>query len=77
MACGVAPREAHNVIARILLFAVLLPVLALAQQPSNAKKAAAATAPTPKPQGLTVEGIVSMVEAGISEDVIIALTCSR
>ena len=59
-------------IGRILLFAVLLPEFVLAQQPSNAKKAATATSPPPKPQGLTIDGIVSMVEAGISEDVIIA-----
>jgi hypothetical protein len=57
------------------LFVVLSALPVLAQQPSAgasqqiAKKAPAA--PSLKPQGLTVDGVISMAKAGLSEDIIL------
>src|SRR3989442_7663869 len=62
----------------ICLFSLSLWTALLAEQPttqqpnpSPAKKVVLKKAP-PKPQGLTVDGIVSLVQAGLAEDVIIA-----
>jgi hypothetical protein len=57
---------------------LLLSLAALAEQPAVApvipKKAAPPRAPitATKPQGLTVNGIIDMVQAGLSEDVIVS-----
>lgn len=46
----------------------------VAQQPATHTKAPAPqkAAPTPAPRGLTVDGVLTMVQAGLSDDVIIA-----
>ena len=62
-----------------MLFAILMAVLlvgsAAGQQASGAAKAPSkkvVPAAVPKPEGLTVDGVIAMGQAGLSEDVIIA-----
>jgi hypothetical protein len=62
----------------LCVFACLMPAASWAQQAPNTAKApaapkkAATSSPVPVPQGLTVDGVLTMVQAGLSEDVIIA-----
>jgi hypothetical protein len=54
---------------RVSILILIAVPLALAQQPqASANKAS----PTSKPAGLTVDGVISMAKAGLSEDVILA-----
>lgn len=55
------------------LFAIFLALPALSQQPSaGTGKQAAKAITSPSPPGLTVEGVLTLVEAGLSDDLIIA-----
>jgi len=60
----------------VTVLAALLPALLTGQSSRPAKKAPAAqktkTPPPAPPVGLTVEGILSMVQGGLSEDLIMA-----
>jgi hypothetical protein len=58
----------------LLVIALVLPALAQQKGSSGARQPAkpVAEAQVPKPEGLTVEGVVALVEAGLSDDVVIA-----
>jgi hypothetical protein len=60
---------------RVFVAVAALVLPALAQQKAGSGTTPSTTAvpaPSPKPAGLTVDGVISMVEAGLSDDVIIA-----
>ncbi len=65
----------------VVLLSIAVAIPAIAQQAGQGTKGAPqktgsskpeATAPAPTPQGLSIDGVIAMAQAGLSEDVIIA-----
>jgi hypothetical protein len=55
-----------------VLLPILLAIPVFAQAPSAVPARQTARKATPAPQGLTVDGVLAMVEAGLSDDVVLA-----